>query len=474
MSVSDSEFSSILLHNLLRNEHYAAKVLPYLEGIYFTDSTERAICEAALAFNAKYNKVPQPKELVIEMKEMPNISSLDTNVVNDIFGNHGYEVTSQDWLIDNTEKFIRRRRVSHAFESTYGKFEQNGELDSITNVFQEALAFNFDASVGHDFLADRTLRYDMYTSDEDRLSFGLAMLDKVTNGGMPVGTLNTFLAGTGVGKSLAMCSLAAGHALSGKKEAYISLEMAELRIAERLEANLMDVPLNDMKKLSKAEFTVRQDIYANKMEESGGNIIFKQYPTSSAHAGHFRNYLIECKNKVGIEFDIIYIDYLNICATSRGSGSDNSYTKIKDIAEELRALAVEFQVPIITATQTNRGGQSKSELSFEDVSESHGLAATVDCLFGLISNEEFEKTNKLMIAQIKNRYGDTGYYNKFMVGIERAKMRLYDIAEEASNELNNNQVSKAQSGANEAFEGLDMTVLGGKKKPTNNLSGLMV
>lgn len=469
--ISDGEFSSILLHNLIRNEFYANKVLPYIEGIYFANDTERAICECAKDFHNKYGKVPQHKELVVEMKELPNVKSLDKNVVDDVFGNNGYEVTSQDWLIENTEKFIRRRRVSHAFEQTYGNFEQNGELDSITNVFQEALAFSFDNSVGHDFVEDSGIRYDLYNSDEDKLSFGLEMLDLITNGGAPVGTLNAILAGTGVGKSLAMCSLSTGQAKMGKKVLYISMEMAELRIAERIEANMMDIHLNEMKKLSKSDFTVRQNLYINKLKENGGNIIFKQYPTSSAHAGHFRNLLIECKNKKGIEFDVIYIDYLNICATARGKNSDNSYTKIKNIAEELRALAVEFQVPIITATQTNKGGQSSTELSFEDVSESHGFSATVDLLIGLISNDDWEKINKIMMMQIKNRYGDTNFYKKFMIGLDRAKMRLYDIKKEASDEVNKgqNNVSDVKSATD--FGNLDLSVVGGKK--TKNLGKLI-
>lgn len=461
MNYSDAEFSMVLLHNLLLNHHYASKVLPYLEGSYFVDPTERAICECTLAFHSKHSKVPHPKELVIEMKDLPNIALLDKNVVNEVFGNAGFAVTSNDWLEAQTEKFIRRRRVSQAFEQTYGDFENEGECDSIANTFQEAISFSFDNSVGHSFVNDAEIRFDQYTADEDRLSFMLEMLDLVTNGGMAMGTLNCFLAGTGVGKSLLMCSMAAAHALSGKKVLYLSMEMAELRLAERIEANLMDANLSDLKKMDKSEFTVRQQQYIKKMKANGGDVIFKQYPTGSAHVGHFRNFLIECKNKADLEFDVIYIDYINICASVKSRAGDNSYTRIKNIAEELRALAIEFDLPIITATQTTRDGQNSSDLSIENVSESHGLSATVDLLFGLISNEEWEKLGKIMMKQLKNRYGDLNWYNKFMVGIERSRMRLYDLKREASDECNKGQTQKPE---NVPGEGLDLSVLGGSSK----------
>ncbi len=467
--VADAEMSSIVLANVVRNQHYAAKVAPYLDVEFFANDTERAICGVVSEYHATYSKAPSAKETVVMLKDLPNVNSLDKHIVNDVLGKDAYMIESQEWLEKYTEKFIRRRRVSLAFEKTYGDFEEGGEVDSYANIFQEAISFHFDNSVGHDLVEDCHLRYDMYTSDEDRKSLFLEMLDLVTNGGVPSGTLNCFLAGTGVGKSLMMCDIAAKAALAGNKVLYISLEMAELRLAERLEANLMDVPLNQMKKLSKSEFTVKQQHYINKMKAKGGTCVFKQYPTSSAHAGHFRNLLIEAKNKKGVEFDYVFIDYLNICATNRGNASDNSYTKIKNIAEELRALAVEFDLPIITATQTNRGGQSSTDLSFEDVSESHGLAATLDLLIGIISTEEWEAVNKIMMVQIKNRYGDVNYYRKFMVGIERAKMRLYDLKKEASDGVNKSQIK--QSNQAMSMETLDISVLG-SKKATPSLNGL--
>jgi replicative DNA helicase len=471
--IADGEMSAIILNNALTNAHFASKVIPYLKPEYFNEDTERAIAGVMTEFYVKYGKCPQVKEVVVELKELPQITQLDKQVVNDVLGNSAYAVTDPEWLISHTEKFIRRRRVSEAFNVTYGDFESGGEIDTFANVFQEALSFHFDNSIGHNFLEDAHVRYDMYTSVEERVSFGLEMLDLVTNGGMGKGTLNVFLAGTGVGKSLMMCSLAAAQAMAGKRVLYISMEMAEMRLAERLEANLMDVALNDIAKMSKGDFTVRQRIYTDKMRANGGNIIFKQYPTSSAHVGHFRNLLIEAKNKQNMEFDIIYVDYLNICDTARGNSGDNSYTKIKNIAEELRGLAVEWNLPIVSATQTNRGGQTSTDLGFEDVSESHGLAATVDALFSLMSNEEWERTNKLMIGQVKNRYGDTNFYKKFMVGIERAKMRIYDIKREASDVCNAGQSKQAEINAVTEFGagGLDLSALGVSKTSTNT-SGL--
>lgn len=462
--IADAEMSSIVLSNAIKNAHYASKILPYLQEDYFPDTTERAICKTMVQYFNAYGKSPEAKELVVELKELPEVHNLDKTVVNDVLGNSHYEVTNQEWLINHTERFIRRRRVSSAFEQTYGEFEQGKEVDSFANVFQEAISFHFDNSIGHNFIKDAATRYDLYNSDEERVPFLLEMLDLITNGGAPNGTLNCFLAGTGVGKSLLMCSMASAQAMKGYNVLYISLEMAELRLAERIEANLMDMPLKDMKKLDKGDFQVRQNMYIEKMKASGGNICFKQYPTSGAHAGHFRNLLIEYKNKQNIEFDAIYIDYLNICDTARGNSSDNSYTRIKNIAEELRALAVEFDVPIITATQTNRDGQSSTDLNYSDVSESHGLSATVDMLIGLMSNEEWENTGKIMMGQIKNRYGDINFYRKFMVGIERSKMRLYDLKREASDSVNEGQTQKPESGTPAAISGgLDLSVLGAKK-----------
>ena len=471
-AIADGEMGSIVLNNIINNTTYASKVLPYLSADYFVEETECCIAQVLIDYHSLYGKSPNVREIVVELKELPQIIKLDKNTVNDVLGNGAYIVTDNEWLTKHTEKFIQRRRIGQAFEKTYGDFEAGNILDSIANVFQEALSFSFDNSIGHNFILDSHLRYDLYCSEEERISFYLEMMDLVTGGGVGKGTLNVFLAGTGVGKSLLMCSIAAAQAMAGKKVLYISLEMAELKLAERLESNLMDVPLNSLKHMSKEDFTLRQNIYIKKMDSLGGNIIFKQYPTSSAHAGHFRNLLIECKNKLDLDFDVIYIDYLNICATNRGVSGDNSYTKVKNIAEEVRALAVEFQVPIISATQTNRSGQESSDLSFDDVSESHGLSATVDLLFGLMSNEEWEKTGKVMVGQIKNRYGDLNYYKKFMIGVERSKMRLYDLKREASNEVNVGQSSTTNSTKGADFGAIDLSVLGNARASSLNFDKL--
>lgn len=466
--IADSEMSSILLCNIIKNGHYASKIMPYLDENYFSDNTERMITKTLIDFYNKYSNVPSSNEIVAHMKENNWVRDLDKNIVNDVLGD-GYIITSQEWLVENTERFIRRRRVSLAFESTYGDFEAGESVDDFANVFQEAISFQFDNSVGHSLVTDADTRYDLYTSDEDRVSLQLEMLDLITSGGVPMGTLNCFLAGTGVGKSMIMCSMAAMMGMAGKKILYISLEMAELRLAERLECNLMDVPLKDMKNMSREAFSAKQQAYIEQLKSCGGDVFFKQYPTSSAHAGHFRNLLIEYKNKLGITFDCIFIDYLNICSTARGTAGDNSYTKVKNIAEELRALAIEFEVPIITATQTNRGGQSTTSLDFEDVSESHGLAATLDLLIGLVSTEEWEEVGKMMCIQIKNRYGDTNFFKKFMVGVDRKKMRFYNLKMEATNEVNQ---GKSTVDPSVATSKLDLSVLGIKSPAKSGLGGL--
>ena len=473
MSIADSEMSRLVLGNIVTNALYAKKVVPYIEESFFADATEKAIAKVIKGFFDEHAAIPNSKEVVIMLKDLTYVNQLDKAVINDVFSD-GTNITSQDWLSDQTERFIRRRRVSNAFELTYGQFEGGEAIEDFSDVFRDALAFHFDDSIGHSLVDQALDRWELYTSDEDRLSMYLDMLDLVTNGGVPKATLNCFLAGTGVGKSLVMCDMAAKAALNGEFVVYISMEMADLRLAERLEANLMDVPLNKLKHLSQQEFTVKQQIYVNKMKKSGGDVIFKQYPTSGAHAGHFRNLLTDIHNKKGRMPDRLFIDYLNICDSARSASGDNSYTKIKNIAEELRGLAVEFDVPIFTATQTNRGGQASTDLSFEDVSESHGLAATVDLLIGLISTEEWEACGKLMMSQVKNRYGDVNYYKKFMVGLERSKMRLFNLAQEASDELHNNgdvgQANVAGRVDTEAVSALDFSALVKNNKP--NLSTL--
>jgi KaiC/GvpD/RAD55 family RecA-like ATPase len=439
MSLSDLEMSAIVLANIVHNDWYASKVLPYVEPEYFeTNGTEKAISEVVLCHYKDFSVIPAVNEIVVGLRNLDYVNQLDVNIVDSILGDKSYIVSSNDWLIRETESFIKRKKVSLTFADTYNAFE-NGELgEDFSHKFQLASAFQFDNSVGHGLLADRHLRYEMYTTVEAKHKFYLEMLDKITNGGMEMGTLNVFLAGTGVGKSLVMGDIAAKAALNGSKVLVISLEMAEIKLAQRVEASLMDVEVLKMRHMSKGEFTVKQDIMAQKLEASGGEVYFKQYPTKTAHAGHFRNLLIEYKNKLGIDFDLIVIDYLNICASQNAPKGSNSYTEVKSVAEELRALAIEFQLPIISATQTNKAGQDATDLTLDNVSESHGLSVTVDMLIGIVSHEDWEKSGQILFVQLKNRYGPLDYYRKFMVGIERSKMRLYDLTIEASDELNGN------------------------------------
>ena len=453
MNISDTEMSGIVLANIIHNEWYAVKVIPYIEPLYFeTNPTERAIAETVLKHYQDYNVVPKVKEVVVSLRNLDYVNQLDIGTVDQILGDKSFIVSSNDWLIAETESFIKRKKVSLAFSDTYGDFENGNLGDDFAHKFQLASAFQFDNSVGHGLVADAHVRYDMYTAVEVKHKFYLEMLDKVTNGGMEMGTLNVFLAGTGVGKSLVMGDIAAKAALNGSKVLVISLEMAEVKLAERVEANLMDHPVLQMKHMSRQDFTVKQDIMLQKLKKSGGEVYFKQYPTKSAHAGHFRNLLIEYKNKLGIDFDLIVIDYLNICASQNAPKGSNSYTEVKSVAEELRALAIEFQLPIMSATQTNKAGQDATDLTLDNVSESHGLSVTVDCLIGIVSHADWEKNGQILFVQLKNRYGPMDYYRKFMVGIERAKMRLYNLKQEASDELNrDNSIQTVETNVNLDF-----------------------
>lgn len=437
MALSDTEMSGIVLANIVHNEWYATKVLPYIDPEYFeTNGTEKAIAEVVLSHYKDFSVIPAVKEVVVGLRNLDYVNQLDINIVDSILGDKSYLVSSNEWLVRETEKFVKRKKISLTFADTYNDFE-NGEIgEDFSHKFQQASSFQFDNSVGHGLVADAHTRYEMYTSVEVKHKFYIEMLDKISNGGMENGTLNVFLAGTGVGKSLVMGDIAAKAAFNGSKVLVISLEMAEVKLAERVEANLMDVPVLSMKNMPEGEFNMKQEIYINKLKKSGGEVYFKQYPTKSAHAGHFRNLLIEYKNKLGIEFDLIVIDYLNICASQTAPKGSNSYTEVKSVAEELRALAIEFQLPIISATQTNKAGQDATDLTLDNVSESHGLSVTVDMLIGIVSHEDWEKVGQILFVQLKNRYGALDYYRKFMVGITRAKMQLYNLKIEASDQLN--------------------------------------
>jgi archaellum biogenesis ATPase FlaH len=425
-----------ILRNLLTDEKYMRKVLPFIKPDYF-QGVYRTLFKEAGKYVAKYNKLPTAETLVIELQESSGMSDeqfqMSMNIVPQLYTG---EVIDQDWLIDNTEKWCQDRAIHIAIMESIsiidGKHESMTK-NALPDLLSKALGVSFDNSVGHDYVDDFEQRYDFYHTEEDRIPFDLEYFNKITKGGVPRKTLNIALAGTGVGKSLFMCHVASGALVEGRNVLYITMEMAEERIAERIDANLLNVPIDQLENLSKDMFRTKVEDIARK---TTGRLIVKEYPTGSAHAGHFRALLNELKLKRSFEPDIIFIDYLNICSSSRMKamgGSINSYTYIKAIAEELRGLAVEFNVPIFSATQTTRSGYGNSDVGLEDTSESFGLPATADLMFALISTEELEKLGQMMVKQLKNRYNDPTSNKRFVIGVDRSKMRLYDVDETEQN-----------------------------------------
>lgn len=435
--MSSSRLEITILRNLVHNEDYMRKVLPFVKSEYFTDESERTVYKIISEFVVKYNKPPTTEALGITLQNsnLPEGTFKETSELVrelDIF-----EKPNQDWLLDETEKFCKDKAVYNAILQSIGIMEgrdKNFSKDGIPSLLQEALGVCFDSSVGHDYFEDSSDRFDFYNRVESRLPFDLSLFNKITNGGLPNKTLNIALAGTGVGKSLFMCHMAAANLALGKNVLYITMEMAEERIAERVDANLLNVEIDQLRHLPKQMFEGRIDKINGK---SQGKLIIKEYPTASAHVGHFKGLLNELSLKRSFKPDVIFIDYLNICASSRfkPGGGVNSYTYIKAIAEELRGLAVEFNLPIVSATQTTRSGFSNTDVELTDTSESFGLPATADFMFALISTEELEGLNQIMVKQLKNRYNDPTLYKRFMIGIDRAKMRLYDLEDIAQSNL---------------------------------------
>jgi len=413
------------------------KVLPFIKSEYFTDESERTVYKIISEFVVKYNKPPTTEALGITLQNsnLPEGTFKETSeLVKEL---DVFEKPNQDWLLDETEKFCKDKAVYNAILQSIGIMEgrdKNFSKDGIPSLLQEALGVCFDSSVGHDYFEDSSDRFDFYNRVESRLPFDLSLFNKITNGGLPNKTLNIALAGTGVGKSLFMCHMAAANLALGKNVLYITMEMAEERIAERVDANLLNVEIDQLRHLPKQMFEGRIDKINGK---SQGKLIIKEYPTASAHVGHFKGLLNELSLKRSFKPDVIFIDYLNICASSRfkPGGGVNSYTYIKAIAEELRGLAVEFNLPIVSATQTTRSGFSNTDVELTDTSESFGLPATADFMFALISTEELEGLNQIMVKQLKNRYNDPTLYKRFMIGIDRAKMRLYDLEDIAQSNL---------------------------------------
>ena len=431
MKILNSNIEQTILRNLLNDEKYMRKVLPFIKPDYF-QGVYRTLFKEAGKYVAKYNKLPTAETLVIELQET-NMSDEQFQMAMDIVPQlYSGESIDENWLLNATEKWCQDRAIYNAVMESISIID--GKHDTLTkgalpDLLSKALGVGFDTAIGHDYIENVEERYEFYHTEEDRIPFDLEYFNKITKGGVPNKTLNIALAGTGVGKSLFMCHVAAAALVEGKNVLYITMEMAEERIAERIDANLLNVPIDQLDKLSKDMFTSK---VADLARKTTGKLIVKEYPTGSAHTGHFRGLLNELKLKKQFEPDIIFIDYLNICASSRMKGMGgaiNSYTYIKAIAEELRGLAVEFEVPIFSATQTTRSGYSNSDVGLEDTSESFGLPATADLMFAIISTEELERDGQLMVKQLKNRYNDPTHHKRFVVGVDRSKMRLYDVEE---------------------------------------------
>ena len=426
-----------ILKNLILNEDYTRKVLPFIKKDYFDSVHEKVIFEESERFISEYNKCPTVEILNIECEKRSDINQETFQTVVSALSEFDTDRSNEEWLTDVTEKWCRDRAIYLALVESIGIADGNNEkknIDAIPSILSDALAVSFDNHVGHDYLQDFSERFDFYHQKEERIPFDLDFFNKITKGGLVNKSLNIALAGTGVGKSLFMCHMASSVLLRGSNVLYITLEMAEEKIAERIDANLLNIPIQQLTDLPRSMFENKVSKLAEKTQ---GSLIIKEYPTASAHVGHFRSLLNELALKKSFRPDIIFIDYLNICASSRyRAGSNvNSYTVVKAIAEELRGLACEAKVPIVSATQTTRSGYGSSDVELTDTSESFGLPATADLMFALISTEELEELGQIMVKQLKNRYNDPTVNKRFVVGIDRAKMRLYDCEQSAQDDI---------------------------------------
>ena len=427
-----------ILKNLVHNEDFARKTLPFLKEEYFSDSSERVVFKRITEFMTKYNSRPTREAIGIEIESSTNLGEEEHKRSMDLVRNLVEpEPVTMDWLLESTETFCQERAVFNAVMDSIaildGK-DNNRTKNSIPEILSEALGVSFDSHIGHDFIEDFSNRYDYYHRLEEKIPFDLEYMNKVTRGGLSRKSLNIILAGTGVGKTLAMCHFAAANLAMGKNVLYITMEMAEEKIAERIDANLLNIATEDIKQLPRDLFESK---IARLKAKTTGKLIIKEYPTASAHAGHIRHVLNELNLKRNFVPDIIYIDYLNICCSSRiKAGSNvNSYTYVKAIAEELRGLAVERNLPIVSATQTTRSGYSNSDPGLEDTSESFGLPATADFMIALVRTEEADERGQILVKQLKNRYSDPGENKRFFVGVDRVKMRLFDLEEAAQDDL---------------------------------------
>ena len=429
-----------ILNNLFYEEDYARKVLPFLKEDYFPLRTEKVLFAEIYKFVQKYNNLPTKEAIIIELSQRKDVNEDEHNTLKEIINSISKLNSDPQWLLDTTEKFCKDRAVHNAILSgikILDKKDSKRTPESIPGILADALAVSFDQHIGHDYIGDHEERFKWYHTKETKYQFDLDYMNRITKGGVPSKTLNIALAGTGVGKSLFMCHCASAYLVQGLNVLYITLEMAEERIAERIDANLLDVTIDDL-------HTMPKDLYENKMEKlrkkTGGTLIIKEYPTASAHSGHFRALFNELALKKSFKPDVLFIDYLNICASSRFKGGNvGSYFYIKAIAEELRGLAVEFNVPLFSATQTTRTGFVSTDIGLEDTAESFGLPATADFMFALISNDELEALGQMKIKQLKNRYNDLAVNRSFIIGVDRSKMRLYDVGQQAQNIVDSNQ-----------------------------------
>ena len=426
-----------ILKNLLHDEEYTRKVLPFIQSDYFEEVSDKTVFEEIASFLKEYDSLPTKEILHIEVEKRSDLNQDQFTTISQLIDALDIAEYKKEWVLDTTESWCKERAIYNALMESIKIADGQDEKkkpDAIPSILSDALAVGFDQHVGHDYIDDSQDRFAYYHKVENKIPFDLEYFNKITSGGLSDKTLNIALAGTGVGKSLFMCHVASSCLTQGKNVLYITLEMAEEKIAERIDANLLNTNIKDIKDLPHNTFTKKIDKLAAK---TTGKLIVKEYPTASAHAGHFRALLQELKLKKSFEPDIIFVDYLNICASSRyrGSVNINSYTYVKSIAEELRGLAVETSIPLFSATQTTRSGFASSDPDLTDTSESFGLPATADLMFALISTEDLEQLNQIMVKQLKNRYNDPTMNRRFVVGIDRAKMRLYDCEQDAQSDI---------------------------------------
>ena len=432
-----SKVENLVIKNLLLDEEYVRKAMPFIKAEYFSELLEKNLYNVINKYFTEYNALPTKEALEIEVGQLGNISDEQHRQTIQYIRDIDDEKSEYDWILDTTENWCKERAIYLALMESIKIAEGNDEkraTGAIPSILSDALAVSFDNHIGHDYLQDYEERYEFYHQTEEKIPFDLEFFNRITKGGLPNKTLNIALAGTGVGKSLFMCHVASSVLLQSKNVLYITLEMAEEKIAERIDANLLSVDIQQLDQLPKMMFDSKVNKIAKKTQ---GSLIVKEYPTASASVAHFRALLNDLALKKSFKPDIIFIDYLNICASSRYSklGNVNSYSYIKAIAEELRGLAVEANVPIVSATQTTRSGYGSSDVDLTDTSESFGLPATADLMFALISTEELEEINQIMVKQLKNRYNDPTLNKRFVVGIDRAKMRLYDVEQSAQNDI---------------------------------------